>query len=81
MGRILFWIAVGIAAYLAWRWWWRQSLRGEAPPGPAARGSGEAEAMIACRQCGLNVPASEAVRSGAHAYCCEEHRRDGERPS
>lgn len=79
MGRILFWIAVGIAVYVAWRWWQRQSLQGRAPPPPSSRDRQETEAMLACGVCGLNVPASEAVRSGERAYCCDEHRHIGER--
>lgn len=79
MGRILFWLGVGIALYLAWRWWQRQSQRGSPRSAPASRATQETEAMLACRVCGLNVPATEAVRAGAHAYCCDEHRREGER--
>jgi uncharacterized protein len=35
--------------------------------------------MVDCAHCGLHLPASEALRDGAHAYCCAEHRAAGPR--
>lgn len=33
------------------------------------------EPMLQCSQCGVFLPASEAVQaSSGNAYCCEEHR-------
>lgn len=30
--------------------------------------------MVTCARCGVHVPASEAVDSGARRYCSAEHR-------
>jgi uncharacterized protein len=73
MGRILFWVVLGLVAYAALRWWQRQ--RRNARTGAAPRAAAAGEAMVACAVCGLNVPRSEAVLDGTRAYCGEEHRR------
>jgi len=31
-------------------------------------------AMVRCEYCSLFLPESEAVNSGGHYYCCEEHK-------
>jgi uncharacterized protein len=70
MGRILFWILLGLAVYIAYRWWRMQALRTNAR-GKAAR----VEAMVRCEHCGLNLPESEAVKLGSRRFCTVEHRR------
>jgi uncharacterized protein len=47
----------------------RPPRRGAAPPA--------VEGMVACAHCGLNLPASEALRSGALHYCSDSHRDSG----
>lgn len=42
-----------------------------APPAPAA--------MIACAHCGVHLPQSDAVGSGAQWFCSEAHRLAGPR--
>lgn len=74
MGRILFWLLIGFAVYLAWRWWQTQQ-RLRAPQGRTASAARDGEKMVACQTCGLNLPQSEAVVEDGRAYCCEEHRR------
>jgi uncharacterized protein len=76
MGRILFWLVLGVLAYVAYRWW-RQQQRGESPPARSGPPRDHAEPMVSCAVCGLNVPRSEALLAGPSAYCCEEHRRQG----
>lgn len=76
MGRILFWLVLGVLAYVAYRWWRHQQVGGP-PPAPGAGPRDRAEAMVSCAVCGLNVPQSEALLAGPKAYCCEEHRRQG----
>lgn len=73
MGRILFFVLLGIAAYVVYRWW-RASQRIEQgrAEGAATRRS---EAMVRCDVCGLNLPQSEALAVGERWYCSEEHRR------
>jgi uncharacterized protein len=73
MGRILFFVLLGIAAYVVYRWWRASQRIGQARG--AARQTGASEAMVRCDVCGLNLPQSEALAAGARWYCSEEHRR------
>ena len=75
MGRILFWFLLGLAVYLAWRWWQvKQRLRDDnASAGGTPRIT--QEAMVPCDICGLNVPQSEAFAGNGRWYCSDEHRR------
>ena len=71
MGRILFWILLGLVVYVAFRWWQRQSQRvSRRPPAPPI-----SETMVRCDHCGINVPESEAVTAGGRRFCTAEHRR------
>ena len=80
MGRILFFLLLGLAVYVGWRWWRVQQSRGQHSAKAAKRA---AESMIRCDVCGLNLPESEALpalrNEAGRWYCCEEHRRQGER--
>ena len=69
--KFLLWALV---IYLAWRWYETKKVKasGDAEPAPAS-GDG-AEKMVACAQCGIHVPMSEAVRGASKYYCCEAHR-------
>ncbi len=73
MGRIFFWVFIGIALYLAIRWWMiKQRLRDR----PSAR-EVRTETMVSCERCGLRLPQSDALVGPADSgrwYCCEEHR-------
>jgi uncharacterized protein len=72
MGRILFWLVIGVLAYALYRWWTvRQQLQRK---GTSARSVPGGERMVQCDVCGLNVPRSEALTDGTRTYCCEEHR-------
>lgn len=73
MGRILFFVLLGIAVYVAFRIWRVGRQRGS----NAGRGSGGelSEPMIRCAHCGLNVPRSEALADAGRWYCSEAHRR------
>lgn len=73
MGRILFFVVLGVGLYVAFRIWrtgQQRGAAGRAPPSPTA-----GEAMVRCDHCGLNVPKSEAVAEGNRWYCSEDHRR------
>jgi uncharacterized protein len=72
MGRIFFFVLLGLAAYLAWRWVKLQRLRDTRAPGAPPR---QAQAMVSCATCGLHLPRQEALAKDEHYYCCEEHRR------
>lgn len=73
MGRILFFLLLGVGLYVGFRIWraGQRRDRGAAPP------SRTGEPMVRCRQCGLNVPQSEAVADGDRWYCGEAHRALG----
>lgn len=86
MGKIIFWILVGMALVLL--------LRNFGPRGHGQRGAGwgrrgrggdgerreEAtthDVMLACSVCQVHLPASEAIFAGGKVYCCAEHRDQG----
>jgi uncharacterized protein len=76
MSRLLFWIAFIVLVVMAVRSKLRESAARQAPrqpqrPSPAPQV--QAEPMTSCSQCGMYFPASEAVRSGGHDYCCAAH--------
>ncbi|HEU0202499.1 MAG TPA: PP0621 family protein [Burkholderiaceae bacterium] len=77
MGRILFWLLIGFAVYLGWRWWQIQQRRLRGAGERAATAARDGEKMVACQVCGLNLPQSEALLDQGRVYCCEEHRRSG----
>jgi len=73
MGRILFFVLLGVGLYVAFRIWRGGQQRSAArrpPPAPLA-----GEVMVRCEHCGLNVPKSEAVADRDRWYCSEDHRR------
>ncbi len=80
MGRVLFWILLGFAAYALWRWWaikQRLDDQRESARTGSAQGSPGAEAMVPCDVCGLNVPRSEAYAGNGRWYCSDDHRQRG----
>ena len=64
-------------------WWARGALRRfKAQNALRRKASGKpvaAERMLECRECGVIVPESEGVRAGEDFYCCDAHRRAGQR--
>ncbi|MBK1681157.1 PP0621 family protein [Rhodocyclus tenuis] len=63
-------------ACLGWYFWRRLRLpRPPAPPAPAQR---QAERMVACARCGVNIPEGESLRLGSRHFCCAEHQRAAE---
>lgn len=73
MGRVLFFVLLGVALYVAFRLWrLAQRRRDLADSGDPGRAS---EPMISCAHCGLNVPRSEAVVADGRWFCSESHRR------
>lgn len=71
MARILFFLLLGLAIYLAWRSFQRRN----AEPPVRKDGTAGPQAMVSCAKCGLHVPRHEALPLGDRYYCCEEHRR------
>lgn len=82
MGRILFFVLLALAIYIAWRYLRIQRSDQARPPGQSQRSrGGTPEAMVRCDACGLNLPQSEALPAPDSQpprwYCCDEHRRQG----
>lgn len=74
MGRILFFILLAFALYVAWKWLQRASSSRTSQP--QARNTA-AQAMVSCARCGLHLPQSDALAAGSLYYCSDEHRRLG----
>lgn len=62
---------------LAGVWIWRSRRVAQRPPAPSPRQVARPSAMVACRHCGLHLPASDAVDGPGGPYCSAEHRRLG----
>ena len=66
---------------LAGVWIWRNRRAAERPPAPrpppARRPLAQPSAMVACRHCGLHLPASDALAGPDGPYCSAEHLRLG----
>ncbi|MES2530522.1 MAG: PP0621 family protein [Pseudomonadota bacterium] len=66
-------------------WLWRKNRRDEmreraVPPRKAAPPAvGAPQAMLRCAQCGLHLPASDAVQGAHGMYCSAAHRQTAER--
>ncbi len=76
MGKYLLLVLVVVAVLMVLRAAGQAKLRRSAAdrPKPGA-GAEEGEPMVSCFVCGVNLPRSESLISGARSYCCEEHRR------
>jgi uncharacterized protein len=95
MGKLLSWVVLAIAGWLAWRLVGvvqrkleaarrEAAERGAAGQGPGAGAGREGAALrderiVPCAHCGVHFPASEAVERGGRLYCCPEHRDADER--
>ena len=55
--------------------WWAWQKRRERPARPSRNAPREAERMVACAYCGVNVPQSESVVDGDQHFCCDAHRQ------
>ncbi len=70
MGKIILFLILALVAYMAIR----GAVRRSRPP---ATGDTPPERMVACMNCGVNLPRSEALEEDGQFYCSEEHRRVG----
>lgn len=65
-----------LLALIAVVWWaWRKGRERNAHP--SRNMPREAERMVACAHCGVNVPLSDSVAEGDDHFCCEAHRELG----
>ena len=87
MGKVLVWIGVALALWLAWRLVGISRRRAEAARSArgatqgersgAAPGAGRPELMMQCAVCGVHLPGTEARFARGRAYCSDAHR-DGD---
>lgn len=71
-------IVVLAIVLLAWLVFGRRRGGSDAPAASARRrGSPAVEGMVECAHCGVHLPASEALRTGALHYCSDAHRERG----
>lgn len=70
MAKILFIILVTVLLVLWFKHMGRERGKSGKPPAPR-----QAEDMVRCKVCGVNLPRSEALMSKGQFYCCDEHRR------
>lgn len=73
MGKILLLLVIGLVVYAVFK----NYQRSLGKPGPAPRP--EAEDMVKCAHCGVNLPRSEAIFSRGDFYCSVEHQKLGKR--
>ncbi len=72
--RLLIWLAL---AFLLLNWFMRaKAAQIGRHPTARSQAPAPAEQMLQCRQCGVHIPASDAVmHASGNAFCCDEHRR------
>jgi uncharacterized protein len=68
LGRILFYILIGVMIWLLWRGSQRVGARSQAPE--SVRG----EDMVACARCGVHMPRSDAREEGGRLVCRDNPR-------
>ncbi len=66
--KYLFWLALGLFVWWAWR---RASHSGRRTPPPA---SATPQDMVSCAHCGVHLPHDEAVVGTHGQYCSPAHR-------
>ncbi len=69
MSRILFFV---LLAFLAWLWFFKKPARSKSDKSKPAEPV--AERIVQCAECGLRMPAGEAVFTDGQYCCCPEHR-------
>ena len=74
MGKILFIILVTLLLVM----WFKHMARPKGKDSNKPPANKQAEDMVRCKICGVNLPRSEALLSKGQFYCCDEHRRIGQ---
>ena len=49
--------------------------KGDTHPDSSSNNNNDKAQMLKCEECGLHVPADEAIRQGNHIFCSLEHAR------
>ena len=71
--KYLFWIGLFSLIYWIARRVGKRTAQTRQPPAPRTP-----EQMVACVQCGINLPISESISSGKRFFCCVEHQQAAE---
>ena len=66
MARILLLLVIGFVIWLVFRGFFRSQVKGEDQPEAK-----EAEDMVACARCGVNMPRSEAKEADGKFTCAD----------
>ena len=74
MGRILFWVLLGVAVWVGWRLWQGKLRLKSKRDAASAQTAVEGEVLVECRKCGVRLPKSTAVAAGEVYYCSLQHR-------
>ena len=72
VGKIILFLVIAFVVYALIKGAGRTAKRRE-------NGARQPESMVACAQCGVNLPRSEALEAAGRYFCSEEHRRLGAR--
>lgn len=70
--RLLFWIAIIVAAI----WVWRRFISAPKRTGPPP-GQDDAAPMVRCAHCGVHVPQAQALTQDQRWYCSQAHLERG----
>lgn len=84
MGKILFWLVIILGALFVARLVASKKLGQRAePPLQPAKGKQAAahENMVRCAHCHIYLPRSEALLAQGETWCCEEHAKQGRKPT
>lgn len=73
MGKLLFWLIVGLVIWLVAKGLARKRVQANRPVA-------EVEDMVRCTVCGVNLPRSEALLSRGRFYCGQAHREQDQGP-
>ena len=68
-----------LLAIVALVWMIRGTRRREVPPARPERKGGGVQPMVACRHCGVHLPAHEALPGRGGEFCGEAHRAEYEK--
>jgi uncharacterized protein len=80
MGKILFWLGVFAAIFIALKLIavvQRKGTLKEPPPEPPPETPRQAPkslpSLVACQKCGLHLPRQDAIEKQGHYFCSMEH--------
>lgn len=70
-------VIILLLGYLAWQLIKATLARTRRLRSPAGeREAQQSETMLPCAQCGVHVPASQALQHRNLAFCCQAHQQD-----